>query len=205
MMGMEPLETFVVQTTVEAEAAPYRKIIEDVISDLMIAGAIGRLKIVVRPEDSLFQMVTILREGLPLMKVDDFADVGKGTSMGEVQIMIREERPLPRLLESLWARYGRGAVTQPERRTLLITVGDPKTEIPLIKEMVVDDPRRTLRSRLVDMAIRSTPEGFRVRYHSLDDNNFIFVASEDPMKQEWIDEADKMLDELKGDDVSGIA
>ncbi|MCD4703877.1 MAG: methanogenesis marker 17 protein [Methanosarcinaceae archaeon] len=202
---MEPLETFVVQTTVEAEAAPYRKIIEDVISDLMIAGAIGRLKIVVRPEDSLFQMVTILREGLPLMKVDDFADVGKGTSMGEVQIMIREERPLPRLLESLWARYGRGAVTQPERRTLLITVGDPKTEIPLIKEMVVDDPRRTLRSRLVDMAIRSTPEGFRVRYHSLDDNNFIFVASEDPMKQEWIDEADKMLDELKGDDVSGIA
>ena len=204
-MGMEPLETFVVQTTVEAEAAPYRKIIEDVISDLMIAGAIGRLKIVVRPEDSLFQMVTILREGLPLMKVDDFADVGKGTSMGEVQIMIREERPLPRLLESLWARYGRGAVTQPERRTLLITVGDPKTEIPLIKEMVVDDPRRTLRSRLVDMAIRSTPEGFRVRYHSLDDNNFIFVASEDPMKQEWIDEADKMLDELKGDDVSGIA
>ena len=204
-MGMEPLETFVVQTTVEAEAAPYRKIIEDVISDLMIAGAIGRIKIVARPEDSLFQMVAILREGLPLVKVVDFADVGKGTSRGEVQIMIREERPLPRLLEHLWARYGRGTVTQPERRTLLITVDDPKTEIPLIKEMVVDDPRRTLRSRLVDMAIRSTPEGFRVRYHSLDDNNFVFVASEDPMKQEWIDEAGKMLDGLKGDDASGIA
>jgi len=204
-MGMEPLETFVVQTTVEAEAAPYRRIIEDVISDLTIAGAIGRLKIVIRPEDSLFQMAIILRAGLPLVKVGDFADVEKGTSMKEVQIKIREERPLPRLLEHLWARYGRGAVAQPERRTLLITVEDPKTEILLIKEMVVDDPRRTLRSRLVDMAIRSTPEGFRVRYHSLDDNYFVFVASEDIMKQEWIDEADHMLDELKGGDAGGSA
>lgn len=205
MMGMEPLETFVVQTTVEAEAAPYRKIIEDVISDLTIAGAIGRLKIVIRPEDSLFQMATILRGSLPLVKVGDFADVEKGTSMKKVQIMIREERPLPRLLEHLWARYGRGAVAHPERRTLSITVEDPKTEIPLIKEMVVDDPRRTLRSRLVDMAIRSTPEGFRVRYHSLDENYFVFVASEDTMKQEWIDEADQMLDELKGGDAGGSA
>lgn len=204
-MGMEPLETFVVQTTVEAEAAPYRKIIEDVISDLTIAGAIGRLKIVIRPEDSLFQMATILRGSLPLVKVGDFADVEKGTSMKKVQIMIREERPLPRLLEHLWARYGRGAVAHPERRTLSITVEDPKTEIPLIKEMVVDDPRRTLRSRLVDMAIRSTPEGFRVRYHSLDENYFVFVASEDTMKQEWIDEADQMLDELKGGDAGGSA
>ncbi|MEA1985148.1 MAG: methanogenesis marker 17 protein [Euryarchaeota archaeon] len=202
---MEPLETFVVQTTVEAEAAPYRKIIEDVISDLTIAGAIGRLKIVIRPEDSLFQMATILRGSLPLVKVGDFADVEKGTSMKKVQIMIREERPLPRLLEHLWARYGRGAVAHPERRTLSITVEDPKTEIPLIKEMVVDDPRRTLRSRLVDMAIRSTPEGFRVRYHSLDENYFVFVASEDTMKQEWIDEADQMLDELKGGDAGGSA
>jgi len=64
----------------------------------------------------------------------------------------------------------------------------------------VDDPEKTIRERLADMAIRATPEGFRIRYHSLDSGKFVFVASEDTMQQDWIDEANVMLKELEGDD-----
>lgn len=193
---MEPLETFIVESTIGSEAEYYKQIIEDVISELVLARAIGKIKIIVRPEDSLFQMAIILRRGLPLVKVRDFADVG--VEKGEVSIGIKSEEYLPQLLEMLWANYGSSNVSQPERRTLLVRCENPYDEVSVLEETVVADPQKTLQSRLIDMAVRATPEGFRVRYHSLEGNNFIFVATEDVMKQEWIEQAHDMLRELSG-------
>ena len=193
---MDPLETFIVESTVEPEAEHYKQIIEDVISELVLARAIGRIKIVVRPEDSLFQMAIILRGGLPLVKVRDFADVG--VEKGEVSLAIKSEEYMTQLLEILWANYGSSNVSQPERRTVLIRCEDPYDEVSTLENMVVADPQKTLQSRLIDMAVRATPEGFRVRYHSLEGDHFIFVATEDAMKQEWIDEAHSMFRELSG-------
>jgi putative methanogenesis marker protein 17 len=62
--------------------------------------------------------------------------------------------------------------------------------------MMVADPRHRLHENLVDFAIRATPEGFRVRYHLYKGNRFIFVASEETLKHEWIEEAGAMLNEL---------
>jgi putative methanogenesis marker protein 17 len=87
-------------------------------------------------------------------------------------------------------------VFQPERKTLKMLVDDTGSEVAFLNDMVVADPRSTLQSRLVEMAIRATPEGFRVRYHSIDGHKFVFVASEDPLKPEWIQEAQKMAAEL---------
>lgn len=193
---MEPLETFVVESSISSEAEHYKQIVSDVISELVLARAIGRIKIFVKPEDSLFQMAIILRGGLPLIKVRDFADVG--VEKGKVQIRLKNEEYLPQLLEILWAKYDSSNVNQPERRTVTIRCDDVYEEVKEMEDTVVADPRKDLQSRLVDMAIRATPEGFRVRYHSLEGNDFIFVASEDAMKPEWIDRAHKMLEELAG-------
>jgi putative methanogenesis marker protein 17 len=197
--SMEALETFIVESTVPEEGEAYRSIISDVISELVLGGAIGRIKVVIRPEDSLFQMAIILRGSQNPVKLSDFGEAGYGAlEKKEVKITINEEKYLPALLEKLWARYGRGNVTQPERRTVLVRQkGDLETEIEFLMEMVVADPKQTLLSRLVEMAIRSTPEGFRVRYHSMKDNYFIFVASEDSLRPEWIDEGHKILAELQ--------
>ena len=62
--------------------------------------------------------------------------------------------------------------------------------------MIIADPRHKLHENLVDFAIRVTPEGFRVRYHLYKGNRFIFVASEEALKHEWIEEAEAMLEEL---------
>lgn len=197
---MDALETFVVESAVPEEAEAYRSIVADVISELVLGGAIGRIKIVLRPEDSLFQMAILLRGSQPPVRLGDFADLGYGVmERKEVKISLREEKYLPQLLEKLWARYGRGQVLQPERKTLIVRQDDdPGKEIEYLKSMLIADPKQSLQSRLIEMAIRSTPEGFRVRYHSMKENSFIFVASEDTLKPEWIQEAHSMLAELQG-------
>jgi putative methanogenesis marker protein 17 len=194
---MEALETFIVESTVQEEGEAYRSIVSDIITELVLGGAIGRIKVVVRPEDSLYQMAIILRGSQPTVKVSDIGSVESGNiAKKEVKISLTEEKYLPDLLEMLWARYGRTKVYQPERKTLIMNAENPSAEIEFLKDMVVADPRRTLLSRLVEMAIRSTPEGFRVRYHSMDENRFVFVASEDTLKPEWIQEAHQMVTEL---------
>ena len=194
---MEALETFIVESPVPEEADAYKSIVADIITELVLGGAIGRIKVVVRPEESLYQMAIILRGGQPTVKVSDIGSVEIGDLREkEVKISLTEEKYLPELLELLWARYGRAKVSQPERRTLVISAEDTSAEVDLLKDMVVADPRRTLQSRLVEMAIRATPEGFRVRYHSMDTHKFVFVASEDALKPEWIQEANQIVTEL---------
>lgn len=201
---MGPLETFVVESTIPEEADQYKQIVSDAITDLVLAKAIEKIKVVVTPEETLFQMVVVLRSGMPPVKVSDFAQVGEGTfGESEVVIDIDNEAYLPQLLENLWEMCGRINVHQPERKTISVTCDNPLEHISEIEEMIIEDPQRTLQSKLVDMAIRATPEGFRVRYHSLDGNHFIFVATEDIMKKEWIEQAHKMLDELTGGEPSG--
>jgi putative methanogenesis marker protein 17 len=196
---MNALETFIVESAVPQEAEAYRSIVADVISELVLGGAIGRIRVVLRPEDSLFQMAIVLRGSQPPVRLADVADLGYGVmERKEVRISIREEKYLSPLLEKLWARYGRGQVLQPERNTLIVRQDqDPEKEIKYLEDMIIADPKQGLQSRLIEMAIRSTPEGFRVRYHSMKENSFIFVASEDMLKPEWIQQAHQMLAELQ--------
>jgi putative methanogenesis marker protein 17 len=194
---MEALETFIVESAIETEAEDYRKIIEDNISSLKLAPAIGRIKVVLRPEDSLFQMVIILREVGMKVSTAEMADVEAKPIAGEIVISIKKEQYLSDLLIKLWERYGKGNIRQPDRWTVVISTDRPLQEADFVGKMVVADPRHTLHENLVDFAIRVTPEGFRVRYHLFKGKYFVFVASEEAMKQEWIEEAGAILEELE--------
>ena len=193
---MESLETFVVESAIESEQEFYRKIIEDNLASLKLAPAIGRIKVVLRPEDSLFQMAIILRDVGTRVTTIDIADVEAKPVASEVMISIKKEQYIPELLGKLWERYGKANISQPDRWTVTINTDKPAEEAAFIKEMMVADPRHRLHENLVDFAIRATPEGFRVRYHLYKGNRFVFVASEEALKHEWIEEAGAMLDEL---------
>ncbi|MDD3246818.1 MAG: methanogenesis marker 17 protein [Methanosarcina sp.] len=193
---MESLETFVVEAAIESEQEFYRKIIEDNLASLKLAPAIGRIKVVLRPEDSLFQMAIILRDVGTRVTTIDIADVEAKPLASEVMISIKKEQYIPELLGKLWERYGKANISQPDRWTVAITTDKPAEEAAFLKEMMVADPRHRLHENLVDFAIRATPEGFRVRYHLYKGNRFVFVASEEALKQEWIEEAGVMLKEL---------
>jgi putative methanogenesis marker protein 17 len=198
---MEALETFIVEAPIQSEGDAYKSIVADIITELVLGGAIGRIKVRVRPEDSLFLMAVVLRGAQPMVKVSDMGSVDVTNQITkEVTISIEQEKYLPELLEQLWARYGRAGVRQPERKTLIIIVEDLDKDVEELRNIVVADPQRTLQSRLVEMAIRATPEGFRVRYHSLDGHRFVFAASEDILKPEWIQEARDIAEELMEDE-----
>jgi putative methanogenesis marker protein 17 len=196
---MEPLEIFTVETTEPSEAASYESILKDIISELAFSRTIGRIKVRIRPEDSLFMMVILLRRGLPPIKAGEISDTEFDREHAKVVITVRDEKTIPQFLDRLWEQFGRQNVIQPERNIIEVA-SDLETVDKFIAELIVDDPEKTIRERLADMAIRATPEGFRIRYHSLDSGKFVFVASEDTMQQDWIDEANVMLKELEGDD-----
>lgn len=201
---MEPLEIFKVETKIASEAKSYKDILSDVISELRLANSIGRIYVIITPEDTLFQMAIILRDSPPMIKTKDFCDVKRGAlGKNEIHITLNDEKFLPDLLEKLWAAYGRHKVIQMDRKTINVIVPDVDKDIENIELMVIYDPERTLMGRLVEMAIRATPEGFRVRYHSLKNKSFIFVACEEALKPEWIKKGHEMLEMLKGDELIG--
>ena len=193
---MESLEIFAVESAIASEQEFYRKIIEDNLASLKLAPAIGKIKVVLRPEDSLFQMAILLRDVGTRVTISDIADMETKTIAGEIIISIKKEQYIPELLGKLWERYGKANISQPDRWTVTISSDKPKEEEAFLKDMMVADPRHRLHENLVDFAIRVTPEGFRVRYHLYKGNQFIFVASEEALKHEWIEEAGAMLEEL---------
>ena len=195
---MDSLETFVVDSEITSEQEFYRKIIEDNLANLKLAPAIGRIKVILRPENSLFQMAIILRDVGSRVKTIDIADVESKSFANKVIISIKKEQYIPELLEKLWELYGKTNISQPDRWTVAISTDRSEEEVAFIKEMMVADPRHRIHENLVDFAIRVTPEGFRVRYHLYKGNRFIFVASEEALKNEWIAEAEEMLEELNG-------
>jgi putative methanogenesis marker protein 17 len=193
---MDSLEIFAVESVVASEQEFYRKIIEDNMASLRLAPAIGRIKVALRPEDSLFQMAIILRDVGTRVTTVDIADVEAKPVAGEIIISIKKEQYIPELLGKLWERYGKANISQPDRWTVAISTDKPEEEANFLKDLMVADPRHRLHENLVDFAIRVTPEGFRVRYHLYKGNRFIFVASEEALKREWIEETESMLEEL---------
>lgn len=193
---MNPLEIFVVESAIASEQEFYRKIIEDNLASLKLAPAIGRIKVMLRPEDSLFQMAVLLRDVGTRVTTADIADVEAKPVAGEIIISIKKEQYIPELLGKLWERYGKANISQPDRWTVAISTDKAEEEAAFLKDMMVADPRHRLHENLVDFAIRVTPEGFRVRYHLYKGNRFIFVASEEVLKREWVEEAEAMLEEL---------
>lgn len=193
---MNPLEIFAVESAIASEQEFYRKIIEDNLASLKLAPAIGRIKVMLRPEDSLFQMAILLRDVGTRVTTADIADVEAKPVAGEIIISIKKEQYIPELLGKLWERYGKANISQPDRWTVAISTDKADEEAAFLKDMMVADPRHRLHENLVDFAIRVTPEGFRVRYHLYKGNRFIFVASEEVLKREWVEEAEAMLEEL---------
>lgn len=193
---MDSLEVFTVKSEIASEQEFYKKIIEDNLASLKLAPAIGRIEVVLRPEDSLFQMAIILRDVGTKVTTLDIADIDAKPVAGEIIISIKKEQYIPELLGKLWERYGKANISQPDRWTVAISTENPEKEATFLKEMIVADPRYRLHENLVDFAIRVTPEGFRVRYHLYKGNQFIFVASEEALEQEWIEETKAMLKDL---------
>lgn len=195
---MEQLETFIIESPDAVGAKTTRSLIMDTIADLSLSRVIGRLRVFVDPVEPVFIFAALLRLGTPSIKLKDFAKVDMG-SLGkdEIKIEIDKEAYTIKLLNKLWARYGKENIEQPDKKVLIVKT-DPIKELDAMRDLVIEEPQQEVLDRLIDaIALRIIPEGFRVRKHELSMSHVLFVASEDTLKPEWLAKAKDMLESLR--------
>ncbi|MCL7414703.1 MAG: methanogenesis marker 17 protein [ANME-2 cluster archaeon] len=177
----------------------YKQVISDVLSDLALGRVIKKVRVYVDVTEPVFIFVALRHTGLASVKLKDFADVEIG-EYGKHQVIINlnKEAYIPQLLQKLWERYGKGNIIHEERAVVVVETPDYMNEVDILSEMVIDEKAGEINERIVDSMLRIIPEGFRVRYHQMTREYFLFVASEDSIKQEWKDRAQAILDKLLG-------
>ncbi len=198
-MNMEPLEIFTVYSAVETEAAVYRDITADVMSDLRLASAVGRIKVEIYPAKSLYMMAAILRDVEMPIHISDMATVETAYENGEdyVKITIDREKYMPDLTRYLWNKYTPANVVQADRWTILVRADDAAKDAAALPAQIIANPSKNLHADMVEFSIRAVPEGFRVRYHTFENNEFIFIASEDIIEPNQLEHARKMMEDLR--------
>jgi len=198
-MNMEPLEVFRVWSAAEDEAEVYHDIIGDVMSDLRLASAIGRISVEIYPPKALFMMAAILRDVEMPVRVSDMASVDTTYENGEnyVRIIVEREKYMTELTRYLWETYTPANVIQTDRWTILIRSVEPEAVAQKLPTHIITNPSQNLHADMIEFSIRSVPEGFRVRYHTFEKNEFLFIASEDIVEPHQLEHAQKMMDKLK--------
>lgn len=86
------------------------------------------------------------------------------------------------MLKVLWERYGRDKVEQPDRDLLTVSTDASPADL------IVTDVDAEFRRDLTDALIRIAPEGFRNRRNEMTEDTFFFIASEETITPELIEE-----------------
>lgn len=187
---MEEYEKIIVESDEETGADVYNRVIIDVLSDLALGRVLEKVRAYIDVKEPVFIFVALRRFGLPSIRLSDFAEVDMGDyGKNEVTINLLKESYIPQLLNKLWERYGKGNIEHSERSMIIVHTPDYFTEVDFLREMVIDEKIAQINDRIMDAMLRIIPEGFRVRYHQLTEEYVLFVASEDPIRQEWKDKA----------------
>lgn len=195
---MEQFETFIVESPDATGARTTRSLIQDTVSDLSLSRVIVRMKVFVDPVEPVFILGALLRLGSPSIKIKDFATVDMGAiGKDEVKIELDKEMFAVKLLNKLWAKYGKNNIEQPDRKIIIVKT-DPIKDLDMLRELVIEEPQQEVLDRLIDaIALRIIPEGFRVRKHELSNTHVLFVASEDTLKPEWLAKGKEIMDFLR--------
>lgn len=198
---MEQLETFVVECPDATGAKTTRSLIQDTLADLSLSRVIGRLKVYMDPVEPVFIFAALLRLGTPSIKIKDFAKVDMGAlGKDEVKIELEKEMFTVKLLNKLWAKYGKDNIEQPDKKIIVVKT-DPIKDLDMLRELVIEEPQQEVLDRLIDaIALRIIPEGFRVRKHELSNTHVLFVASEDTLKPEWLEKGKEIMDSLRSEE-----
>ncbi len=117
-MTMEPLEIFEVESEDKEGAEKYKEVITDILQDLNLVRAIGRLKVYVDPKAPVFIIVGIFRPGMAKLTLGDVADI---SSVNEgLLVSVREEQYSSKAVGQLWPTYGRENIISTDRAAVIV-------------------------------------------------------------------------------------
>lgn len=170
----------------------YAKLFDDIIGDIGKSFMFRKAHLCLKPEVPLFIFSVMLKNHPSSKTIGDVASFrAEGT---ELHMSISNERYAPDILSRLWKVYGRGKVDQQTRFDLI--VHDARQED--IEDMVVSSGEESVKE-IMGAFWRSLPEGIRVRHAYVDGRVITVVATEEIMRQEFLDEGlalhQRMLEE----------
>lgn len=176
---MEAVEYFEVESTEETGGNYYRRIADVVLLDHNLLRVIRKLHIFIDPGVPIFVAVGVTRKLPGIVRIRDFADVA--VTKQKVTISIGDETYLAPLLQILWKQYGKENVSQPDRFTIVLPIGESDAEI---EDIPVVDPSESMYKDLIYALMVIQPEGFKVRRQWYGDGKFYLVASEDTLPED---------------------
>lgn len=176
---MEAVEYFEVECPEAAGREYYRKIADVVLLDHNLLRVIWKLHIFIDPKVPIFVATGVTRKLPGIVRVRDFADVNVRDT--NVTISIGDETYLAPLLRILWDKFGKERVNQPDRFTIVLSVGEGEGDIA---DLPVYDPSESIYKDLIYVLQVIQPEGFKVRRQYYGGNRFYLVASEDTLPED---------------------
>ncbi|MDR0791419.1 MAG: methanogenesis marker 17 protein [Methanomassiliicoccaceae archaeon] len=170
----------------------YKKLFEDLMSEVGKAISLEKVHIMLDPVKPLFIFSLILRNRPESKKISDVVSIraeGK-----EVHITITDENFAPQILSALWRMYGRDRVDQQTRFDIKIENGDDEA----IGEMEITSSENA-KQEIIGAMWRVLPEGIKARYNISEGRMITIAATEEIMTQELKDLALGIHNKVRGD------
>ncbi|MDO5814841.1 MAG: methanogenesis marker 17 protein [Methanobrevibacter sp.] len=175
----------------ERGAEVYEIIIKQIFQDLVLGASVDDLKAYVNPDDPVFVLAIKMRKTSAVVKFEDVADLTYDKANDKTMILVDNENYLPNILKILWMQFSRDEIYQPNRYQLEIQGDHTK-----LSSVVVDDPHSNLQRRIYDAIFRILPEGFKNIKDLSTDDIVTVVATDELIKDAWIEKAHEFIDEL---------
>ena len=175
----------------ERGAEVYEIIIKQIFQDLVLGTAVDDLRAYVNPDDPVFVLAIKMRKTSNAIKFDEVASLTYDKANDKTMILIDNENYLPNILKELWRRFSRDEIYQPNRYQLEIS-----GEHTDLASIVVDDPHSNLQRRVYDAVFRILPEGFKNIKDLSTPDIVTVVATDELIKDAWIEKANEFIDEL---------
>jgi putative methanogenesis marker protein 17 len=189
MVHMIESEKVIVESPDERGAKLIEELTNDILTDLNIARNIDNIKIYVDPNEPVFILYARLSIALPSVRVSDVANMSH-TEDG-LKLEIKNEQYAFSLIDKLTELYGRANILQLDRYTLLVATDE---DIP---DIIVFEPIEELKRKIIDSIRRIAPEGYRIIKHDITNKYILFIASEEPMKDEWLEKGETLVEEMR--------
>ena len=175
----------------ERGAEVYEIIIKQIFQDLVLGASVDDLKAYVNPDDPVFVLAIKMRQTSNAILFEEVANLTYDKANDKTVILIDDENYLPNILKVLWRQFSRDEIYQPNRYQLEI-----KGDYTSLKSEVVDDPHSNLQRRVYDAVFRILPEGFKIIKDLSTENIVAVVATDELIKDAWIEKAHEFIDEL---------
>ncbi|MDR1722025.1 MAG: methanogenesis marker 17 protein [Methanobrevibacter sp.] len=184
----------IVESNDKDGAKVYEMIIRQILQDLQLSPSIKDMKAWVNPNEVVFIMAVKGDKTAESIGFRDVATYKYDKQEEKTIITIKNENYLPNLLKKLWMEFGRDEVQQPSRYKIVLD-----GEVKNLTDIEVYSPKESLKIRIYDAIFRIIPEGFRVIRDLSKDDIVAIVATDELIKDEWLDKCREFIKELENE------